>query len=229
MKYLVSLLTGMIFGAAILVAALYFNPFASKAKMSPLAVTDSQLVSLQYSLVPSEMLLFTNDGESVRKPHPSKVQQLWEPAIQKTWVSVVELNGPRGDVAGVGIKFASDSEKTRPLNAEALVDSAWHIYLPGRGTMFVEEIENYWSLINDIVVPAFWNSADSWRGVWYGNITVGPGALGTGRVIGQSGEFAGMTSESMESIDATAYSAIDGPVGMNGNLLITVSRETASE
>jgi hypothetical protein len=60
-------------------------------------------------------------------------------------------------------------------------------------------------------------------------MTVGPGALGTGRVVGQSGEFAGIRSESMGSIDATAYSAIDGPVGMNGNLLITVSRKTVSE
>jgi hypothetical protein len=75
MKYLVSLLVGMIFGAAMLLAALYLNPFASKAKMSPLAVTDEKLISLHYSLVPSEMLLFTNDGESVRKPHPSKEQQ----------------------------------------------------------------------------------------------------------------------------------------------------------
>jgi hypothetical protein len=229
MKYFVSLLIGMIFGTAMLLAAMYFNPFASNAKMSPLAVSDEQLVSLHYSLVPSEMLLFTNDGESVRKPHPSKVQQLWEPAIQKTWLSVVELTGSRGDVAGVGIKFASDSERSRPLNAEALVDSAWHIYLPGRGTMFIEETENYWSMIHDIVIPAHWNSADSWRGVWYGNMTVGPGALGTGRVVGQSGAFAGIQSESMESVDATAYSAIDGPVGMNGNLLIAISRKTASE
>lgn len=229
MKYLVSLLVGVIIGAALLLAALYFNPFASRNSLSPLAVTDDKLFSLHYSMVSSEALLFTNDGESVRKPHPSKVQQLWEPAVQKTWVSVVELTGARGEIVGVGVKFASDSERTRPLNAEALVDSAWHIYLPGRGTMFIEETENYWSIIRDIIIPAHWNSADSWRGGWFGNVTVGPGALGTGAVTGQSGEFAGIRSESVGSVDVTAYSAINGPVGMNGNLLIAITQTAVSE
>lgn len=229
MKYLISLLVGMVCGVALLLSALYFNPFAGRSNLSPLAVSDNKLISLHYSLVPSETVLFTNDGESVRKPHPAKVQQLWEPAIQKTWLSVVELTNSRGEIAGIGVKFASDSEKTRPLNAEALVDSAWHLYLPGRGTLFIDETENYWSMIRDVVIPAHWNSADSWRGVWYGNTTVGPGALGTGTVTGQSGEFSGIRSEFMESVDATAYSAVNGPVGMNGNLLIAVTSTAASE
>lgn len=229
MKYLISLLVGMVCGVALLLSALYFNPFAGRSNLSPLAVSDNKLISLHYSLVPSETVLFTNDGESVRKPHPAKVQQLWEPAIQKTWLSVVELTNSRGEIAGIGVKFASDSEKTRPLNAEALVDSAWHLYLPGRGTLFIDETENYWSMIRDVVIPAHWNSADSWRGVWYGNTTVGPGALGTGTVTGQSGEFSGIRSEFMESVDATAYSAANGPVGMNGNLLIAVTSTAASE
>jgi hypothetical protein len=229
MKYIVALLVGVILGVAAFLAALYFNPFANRSSLSPLAVTDDKLVSLHYSMVPSETILFTNDGESVRKPHPSKVPQLWEPAIQKTWLSVVELTSGRGNVLGIGIKFASDSERTRPLNAEALVDSAWHLYLPGRGTIFIDETENYWSMLRDVVIPAHWNSSDSWRGVWYGNTTVGPSALGTGSVTGQSGEFSGIRSESMESVDATAYSAVNGPVGMNGNLLIAVTSTAASE
>jgi len=143
-------------------------------------------------------------------------------------VSVVELTGAHGDTVGIGVKFASDSERTRPLNAEALVDSVWHIYLPGRGTMFVEQTENYWSLLRDIVIPARWNSADSWRGVWHGNTTVGPGSLGTGTFIGQTGEFADVKSEAMESMDATAYSAIDGPVAMTGSLLVEIPLATGA-
>jgi hypothetical protein len=229
MKYLMSLLIGLIVGVALMLAALYYNPFANRSSLSPLSVSDGMLVSLNYSMVPSETLLFSNDGESLRQPYPAKVQQLWEPAIRKTWLSVVELTSARGDVAGVGVKFSSDSEHTRPLNAEALVDSAWHVYLPGRGTLFIDETENYWSLLRDVVIPARWNSADSWRGIWHGNTTSGPGPLGTGFVTGQSGEFAGGKSEVVESINATAYSAINGPVGMSGNLLIVTPRSAASE
>lgn len=229
MKYLISLLVGVTLGAAAFLAVLYFNPFANRSGLSPLSVTDNKLISLHFSMVPSETVLFTNDGESVRTPFPAKVQQLWEPAVRKTWLTVVELTSSRGEVVGIGIKFSSDSERTRPLNAEALVDSAWHLYLPGRGTMFIEVTENYWSMLRDVVIPAHWSSADSWRGVWYGNTTVGPGPLGTGSVTGQSGQFSGIRSESLESVDATAYSAVDGPVGMNGNLLIVVTNTDSPE
>ncbi len=228
MKYLVSLVLGLVCGAALLLAALYVNPFTAPA-LSPLAVSDNVLIVLNYSLVPGDSLLFTNDGESVRKPYPLKVQELWEPAVQKTWVTVVELTNIRGESVGVGIKFASDSEKTRLLKGEALVDSVWHIYLPGRGTVLVQQVENYWSLLRDIVVPARWSSSDSWRGNWHSNVSAGPGALGTGKVIGQTGEFAGLTAEAMESIDATMYSALDGPVAMHGSLTIASPEQNLAQ
>jgi hypothetical protein len=221
-KYLISLVVGLVFGAGILLAGLYLNPFATRTTISPLTVSDDFLIALNFPVVPSETVLTTNNGESVRKPHPEKVQQLWEKTIQKSWVSVVELSGARGEPVGVGIKFASQSEKTRPLNADALVDSAWHIYLPDKGTLFVNQTENYWSFLRDVVAPARWDSANSWRGNWRADTTVGPGALRTARVVGLSGDFADVTAEAVESMSATAYSAIDGPVGMSGSLLVAV-------
>jgi hypothetical protein len=220
MKYIVSLVLGLICGAALLLAALYFNPLVGRQTLSPLAVSDNVLVVLNYSLVPADSLLFTNDGESVRKPFPPKVQELWEPAVKKTWLTVADLTNVRGESVGIGIKFASHSEKTRPLKGEALVDSVWYIYLPDRGTLLVQQVENYWSVLRDIVVPARWSSIDSWRGSWHGSTTVGPEALGTGRVVGQTGEFVGLSAEAMETVDATVYSALDGPVAMRSSLTI---------
>src|SRR5690606_22494627 len=122
----------------------------------------------------------------------------------------------------IGVKFSSDSEATRLLTAKALVDSAWHAYLPGRGTFFVDQTENLWSYLRNIVVPARWNSADSWRGSWFGIVTAGPNALGTGRVIGGSGRFADLSAEVVESWTATAYSTKTGPVAMSGSLMIAL-------
>ena len=53
-------------------------------------------------------------------------------------------------------------------------------------------------------------------------MTQGPGALGTGRVSGGSGNFAGMSSEAVETLTACAYSTSLGPVSMDGNLTITL-------
>ena len=125
----------------------------------------------------------------------------------------------------IGVKFSSDSETTRLINAEVLVDSVWHIYSPEHGTFFVDQTENFWPYLHDIVIPARLSGGDSWRGSWYRITSVGPGALGIARVTGGSGVFADAEAEAVESITASAYSAITGPVAMTGNLTIALPRQ----
>ncbi len=222
MKYLAALLIGMLCGAALFVAGMYYNPFAEQLKVSPLAVTNEKLLDFMYTAVPGEMILYTDNGETIVKTHPDRVAELWEPTVVDTRVAVTVLNDGRGQVAGLGIKFSSDSEQTALIHSQALVNSAWHIYVPGQGTLFVDQIENFWSYLREIVVPARWSSGDNWKGSFFRIMTQGPGALGTARVIGGNGNFAGMSSEAVESLTARAYSANTGPVSMSGSLTITV-------
>ncbi len=225
MKYALSLLLGIVTGAILFLLLLYFNPFAGTQSISPLAMTDQRLLHLSFSSVSGETLILTNDGESAPLPHPAKVLQLWEPAIRKTSAMVVMLTDSRGEPAGIGIKIWSESEDTDILNAKLLVDSVWHIQLPGKGTFLVDQQENNWRYLRDVVVPAHRSSGDSWRGSWNGVMTVGPNALRTARVTGGSGEFAGIESEAIESRTASAFSVARGPVAMRGNLTITLPDE----
>jgi hypothetical protein len=225
MKYLITLLVGMVFGVVVFVLLLYYNPFAATPSVSPLAVSELDLANFSYSLVVRDSIAFTNDGESRIRPYPAKVLQLWEPAVKKTRALVTVLTDSRGQPAGLGVKFSSDSETTRLINAEALVDSVWHIYSPEHGTFFVDQTENFWPYLHDIVVPARLSGGDSWRGSWYRITSVGPGALGIARVTGGSGVFADTEAEAVESITASAYSAITGPVAMTGNLTIALPRQ----
>ena len=224
MKYLVSLFVGMLAGVAIFFAFLYLNPFTTRNSLSPLSVTDNDLIALNYSAVGTDALLYTNNGESQIAPHPAKVLQLWEPPIRNTDAMATVLFDSRNQRAGIGVKFSSDSERTSILSGKMIVDSVWHIYLPGRGSLFVEQSENYWSYLRDIVIPAHWNSGDNWRGIWNGNITDGPGALGTAKVIGGSGDFLGLETEAVESLAAKAYTVAAGPVAMSGELVIELPR-----
>ncbi len=223
MKYAISFTLGLLVGAALFLLALYHNPFSETPSLSPLSVSGQQLLDFSFSAVPAESIAFTNNGESRVKPHPQEIAELWEPAIRHTAVFVAILSDSRGAPAGVGVKFASKSEQTKLLSSEALVDSVWHVYLPDSGTLFIDQTENLWGYIRNIVLPARWNSADSWRGTWYGITTVGPGALGTARVTGGSGRYAELTSEAVESWRAQAYSAARGPVKMTGHLTIALS------
>ena len=222
-KYVAGLLLGILLGACAAVTLLYFNPLAARNPLSPLSVSNNEILSLGYSAVPTDSIVYTNNGESRVQPHPEKVRELWEAPIRHSAVLVTVVNNSRNMPAGIGIKFSSDSERTRLVNGEALVDSAWHIHLVERGSLFVEQTENYWNFLRKIVVPAYWSSANHWKGVWTGNMTVGPGALGTAAVSGGTGEFAGLESEAVEAVRASAYSVSQGPVAMEGRLAIDVT------
>lgn len=226
MKYAVSILVGMVIGAILFVAGMYFNPFTERQAVSPLAMTEDEHLDFTYTAVPGETILYTDNGESIIDTHPERVAELWEPAVVDTRVTVNLLTDSRGHTMGLGIKFSSDSEQTQLIKSQVLVNSAWHVYVPGRGTLFVDQIENHWSYLREVVVPAHWSSGDNWKGSFFRIMTKGPGALGTARVTGGNGGFSGLSGEAVESLTARAYSAIDGPVSMDGNLTITLQRPT---
>ena len=222
-KYVTGLLLGIVLGVLAAAALLYFNPLAARNPLSPLSVSNNNILSLGYSAVPTDSIVFTNNGESRVQPHPEKVRELWEAPLRRTEVLVTTLRDSRNNLAGIGIKYSSDSEDTRIINGEALVDSAWHIHLVERGSLFVEQTENYWNFLRKIVLPAYWSTANHWKGVWKGNMTVGPGALGTAAVTGGTGEFAGLESEAVEALKASAYSVAQGPVAVEGHLTIDIT------
>lgn len=226
MKHILALLVGILVGAVTLALLLYMNPFVTQNSVSPLAVSVGNTLSLGFTRVPSEAVLYTNNGDQSSAPFPQAVDELWEPTIRRSRVTVVELHNGRGLPVGVGVKFSSDSEETDVLNARAVVDSAWHIYLPDRGSLLIGQQENLWAYLREIVAKARWSSKDGWRGAWSGVLTSGPNAIGTGRVFGGSGEFSGLQAEAVETLTASAYSADRGPVAMDGSLTISLPSES---
>jgi len=220
MKFLITFVLGALAGALLLVLALIYNPFIADRGLSPLAVSSAELVALNFSAVPSESIVFTNDGNSRQKPHPAKVQQLWEAPIRNTQATATIMRDARGLTAGIGVKISSLSENTRLLKGDALVDSVWYVYLPERGSFFMQQSENYWAFLREVGWPAYRNGANAWKGNWTGDLTAGPGVLGTAAVSGGTGLFRGLTMEGLEGLSAKAYSTDRGPISAEGRLLI---------
>jgi hypothetical protein len=219
-KYLAALTGGIVTGALVAVAFVFYNPFAVNDRLSPFAVSDRSQLHLNYSAVPDHAILITNSGDEVVEPRPERVAELWEAPISQTTATVALIRNARQQPVGLGIKYASRSERTNILNGELLVDSVWHIFLPRQGSMLLAQTENYFDYVRRIVVPARLAGGDSWKGQWRGSTTAGPGPLSTARVHGGSGRFRGLEAEGMETIVATAYSAEHGPVAMDGSITI---------
>jgi hypothetical protein len=228
-RFLLALTAGFVAGVLLFAMLVYFNPITAKAPLSPLLVGSNEIISLSYSLASDDAIVYTNNGESRVAPSPDRVQQLWERPIKRSAARTVVVHDAAGNEAGIGFKFSSDSEASRLANGEAFSNSVWHVYLPGRGTFFMEQVENRWHYVRDIVLPAYWSSADSWKGNWNSTITAGPGALGTGRVTGGSGEFDGLVTAGIESLSARAFSLSKGPVAIEGQLTIEVGTDLEVE
>ena len=220
MKYLVALLIGSLVGVVAFALALVDNPFIADRGLSPLSVSDAEVISLGYTVVPAETIAYTNDGESLQTPHPVKVLQLWEAPVRKTTAMAVLLHDARNQPAGVGVKVSSLSESSQLLSGNAMVDSVWYVFLPEDGGMFISQTENYWTFMKEVAFPAWRSSANNWRGTWLGDLTTGPGALGTAAVTGSSGRFNGLEMEALESLSVRAFSSDTGFVSAEGRLLI---------
>ena len=65
MKHLIGLILGLLVGVAVAVCFVYINPFAAKQSLSPLSVSDRPQLSLNFSAIANDSILFTNR----RLPH----------------------------------------------------------------------------------------------------------------------------------------------------------------
>ena len=222
MKYLVSLLLGMAAGVLLFGLGLIYNPFLAERGVSPLAVAGADVITLTFSPVPDETIVYTNDGESVHTPNPFRVQQLWEPPVRQSSAAVMPMHNARGEPVGLGIKFGSRSESTHLLRGDLIQDSAWYLYLPEHGSLFIHQSEDYWPFLRDVAFSAWRNSANVWRGGWFGDTTVGPGALGTAAAKGASGKLRGLDMEAVESLSVKAFSTDIGLIAAEGRLVIAM-------
>lgn len=225
MKYVAALLAGILTGALLLVSLLYFNPLASRTAVSPLSVASGRQLQFVFGTSAPGAVATIGSGPTAAAPHPDSAQRLWEPAIEHTAILVAPLRTSRGLPAGVGVRFSTVAEEAGLLNGVYPVNSAWQLWLPEHGGAMVAQTENRYGLLRNVVVPAWLDSADSWRGTWIGIMTRGPNALGTGRLVGGSGSLAGVTGETVEALHVRAWSVDRGPVDAEGRLTLALPEE----
>ena len=87
-------------------------------------------------------------------------------------------------------------------------DTGWALAIAGRGMIFLEQIERSGGLGPRVIQPARASGKD-WVGDWYITTTVGPLPSGRGRIIGGTGEFAGISGSFVELDRLTRFS-VDG-------------------
>jgi hypothetical protein len=218
MKYVMSLLLGVLAGAACAAALLYFNPLTRHEHTS---AAGSDWV-LSYSLSASDSWLSTHSGRIELPVVPAGVPLLWENGIKGSLLAAMPLAARKGSVGAAASRISVPSTRSEFLRAGLLVDDFWLVSVPGRGSFFVHAVNNQWPLVRDTIVRVDWLHR-SWSGQGDYDPTQGPDGS-SAEVIGMSGVYTGARGTGRERLSVAAYS---GTVArLSGELMLDVKDAT---
>jgi len=213
MKYVLALILGLIAGAAVAIAALYFNPL-TQGSAEPAGSPDW---SLQFGLAPAATWIATHDEKLGLPAVPADVPLLWENGIKGSLLTALPLHDASGRLAAFGTRITVPSAATEFLHSGLLVDDYWLISIPGQGTLFMHAVNNQWPLVRDTLVRVDLLRRD-WHGPGSYAPTVGPGADGAS-ITGLSGNLAGRTGHGRErsALDnyTGSFAALSGELNLD--------------
>ena len=198
MRYLVSLFFGLALGAATALAALYFNPLTQSAA-KPVANPEWRL---DYAFGPRNTWLFTHDRRVDLPVVPPTAPLLYEQGIKGALLAAMPLSDPAGSTDAAATRISVPSSSTEFLRSGLLVEDHWLISVPGRGTLYVNAVNNQWPLLRDTVVRVDWLRRNFAAGSYAP--TRGPGARGA-TVSGLTGAYAGARGNASEQLSLASY------------------------
>ena len=214
MKYLLTLVMGLLVGALLGVVALYVNPLTTRETGQPGAAD----WTLSYESPVSGGLAFTHGGETRLPNHPAGIPELWENTINTMLLSVFRVSSPDGRT-GVASRLSLPSEASELLRRGVVVTDHWVITMPGEGSLFVDADSNLWPFIKRDLFPV-WYLGRAWRGPNSYSPTVGPGLDRTGIVQGATGRFADRSGSSVERYHVSVFNTQRGPDEFEAELFI---------
>jgi hypothetical protein len=217
MKYLVACLFGLLVGASMALAVVYFDPLTMGSGGSEAAAR----WVLDFSLPDHDTLAFTHGGRAgLPKLHQGSTS-LWEGTIASSTILTTALNGEEGPVA-LGTRISVPSESTDLLLNGVIVDDFWLISAPGRGSLFAHVQNNIWPLIKENTIPVTY-LRQPWSGASVYRPTLGPGSGKRGAVYGINGVFADVKGSISELYRLNAYSREAGIEELDVELSLDVA------
>ncbi len=223
MKYLLTLILGLLLGAILGVVALYLNPLTLQENAQPGAGG----WRLTYGSPIIGGLAFTHGGQSRLPSHPAGIPELWENTINKAALSVIPLSAPDGQ-RGVASRVSVPSEATEFLRRGFIMTDHWLVTFPNEGSLFVDSDSNLWPFVKRDVLPV-WFLGRPWDGPRDYSPTAGPGLGNVGLVQGASGGFAERSGSSFDRYHISVFNTQRGPEQFEAELLIDLPEPSAPD
>lgn len=161
---------------------------------------------------------------------PSTIQPFSESGINGGFADLQKMRDRSGEVVGFGAQLEvwTPDESGRPRPE---MRTTWTLVLPGRGTLFLYEIENATRLFQ--LISAARSGPQPWHGHIDERTTIGPGPGDVGIIVGGTGEFEGRRGTFIETNQFTAFESggtgaaaptgVDAAGGAIGSTTITLT------
>lgn len=212
MKYVLSLIFGLVLGVVTAAALILFNPL-TLGQSKPPAGSDRVF---GYSMAAKDSWLSTH-GDRLEIPIvPAGAPLLFEEGIRGSWIASMPLSAKAGSLPAAGTRISVPSARSEFLKAGLLVDDYWLISVPESGTLLMRAENNFWPLLRDTVV---WVDLlkQSFKGSGRYEPTIGPANAGA-EVIGMTGEFTDFRGVGHDRLALDHYAGSLGAV--TGQLMI---------
>ncbi|WP_432589542.1 hypothetical protein ABVG11_32175 [Streptomyces sp. HD1123-B1] len=146
---------------------------------------------------PKDVIVNTHGGLAPAAPFPPGVARFTDARLKRTLAFGGLLRDAEGAVVGYGTELETLLPESTPESGIMRSRSAWLLHLPGRGTIFYDEVEDKTDVAATIFQPAL-ESGKPWVGDRTVVSTVGPGKDGRGVISGGTEEFEGIRGSGVE-------------------------------
>lgn len=210
MTHLAGLVLGLAAGAALVLGGLYFFPFPHLPRAERVlpafgAGKEVEVLALGSRISGSGLVLSIAHGGKVPfAALPPGIRRMEEPAIRDGLALITRLRNERGEVVGIATELEAGHEDSSLLGGKLMTHTSWTVVLPGRGGLFLYQVEDNWWLATRIVAPAQLTGAP-WQGHWRTLNTLGPLPNGHGRLLAATGEFAGRSGSFIETAEMREF------------------------
>ena len=206
MRIVLVTIVGFLFGCALVLVVLYYNPFTANSGV----IVSVNARVLTYRSPFTEGLAVTHGGQSRLPLQPALISALWENTIKNSMLSVVVLHDEENVPVGIASRVSQLSERTEMLTRGVLVDDDWLVTIPGEGSFYIQADSNLWPFLRDTLIPV-WYLDRSWQGPKSYRPTTGPADGGAAIVAGATGRFAAREGTAVESYQISDFNQTVGP------------------
>lgn len=210
----ISFIVGAVLGAGLVMGGLFIFPFhhvTRTERVMPVFEKSAPQIDL-YRLVlgddrVGDVVSITTGGEPAIFPRiPADTPLLAEPNVRDGLALITLVRNGDDQVVGFATELEAGHEDSRLIKGKIMTHTTWTVIVPGRGALFLYQVEDNWILFKRFVLSALLFGKD-WRGSWKNLNTLGPSPEGYGQIVAATGEFAGRAQHFVEYAELRRFHA----------------------